>query len=79
MSLKSDQENALATMQSKELDLHAVKSGNNRWSRYDQMDKDEKSMLKSAITKLTSQKEYQKIPGETLDQLQERIIEDVYA
>ncbi len=68
MSLKSAEENALATMQSKELDLHdAIKSGNNRWSRYDQMDKDEKSMLKSAITKMTSQKEYQKIPGETLE------------
>jgi len=57
-SLKSDMDNAMATMQSKDLDLNQINKQKNRQSRYEQMDSDEKTMLKSAISKVASNKDY---------------------
>ena len=65
MSLRSEafdptNDNALVTMQSKDLDLNRINKTKNRQSRYDEMDSDEKTMLKSAISKVASNKDYQK-------------------
>ena len=70
----------LPTMQSKELSLKEVKdkAKNQQQTRYDQMDADDKSTLKSAISRVVgSGKNAGMIPGETIDQFQKRIMVEV--
>ena len=70
----------LPTMQSKELSLKEVKdkAKNQQQTRYDQMDADDKSTLKSAISRVVgSGKNAGMIPGETIDQFQKRIMAEV--
>ena len=70
----------LPTMQSKELSLKEVKDPalNQQQTRYEQMDADDRSMLKSAISRtIGSGKNAGMIPGESIDQFQKRIMVEV--
>ena len=63
---------------SKELSLKEIQD-RRRQSRYERMDDQEKSMLKSAISKVVTDKAISaKEPGETLEKIQERILQEVY-
>ena len=68
----------LPTMQSKELSLKEVKDPAAQQTRYEQMDADDRSMLKSAISRtIGSGKNAGMIPGESLEQFQKRIMAEV--
>ena len=68
----------LPTMQSKELSLKEVKDPAAQQTRYEQMDADDRSMLKSAISRtIGSGKNAGMIPGESIEQFQKRIMAEV--
>ena len=58
-----------ATLKSKELSLKDFQENEKRKSRYQRMDMDDRSMLKSAISRVVTDKDNKSVKGETLEQL----------